>query len=118
MFNITSEPGYKKGRKQLERKHKNKQVDKLDNIIKQLTNGPIGKQKGNHRLKGKYQRQWQDVHIEGDLILKYKFDYENNILILHDIVDHNELKKPRKGKRESMDDLTQEEMVQMLKEYS
>lgn len=64
MFSITSEPGYKKRRKQLERKHKNKQVDKLDNIIKQLTNGPIGKQKGNHRLKGKYQKQWQDVHID------------------------------------------------------
>lgn len=113
MFEIQTSRYYDEELSRILSKHRIKEVKKLDRIVGELCRGEVGSRYSNHPLKGN-KAGWKELHISGNLLLEYKHDYSSNTLILNRLYDHKEQKQQHK---ESFDDLTQEEMVQMLKEY-
>lgn len=93
MYKIIEEPSYKRGYKKLLKDYKNKELDKLGEIIVKLSNKEITTQSSNHKLKSdkKAKNKYSDIHISGDIVLLYRYDEKNLYLQLHNIGTHKEV---------------------------
>ena len=98
--NVIETPSYKRGLKQLERKHKYKEILDVYNTIEKLRTFQITNQQSNHGLKGN-KSDYKDIHIRGNIVLLYKY-VNDDIYIdleLKDLTDHDfGLSKKRKIK--------------------
>ncbi len=66
-------------------------IDDLDRILNLLaSNEPLEAKHQNHRLQGKY-KDCFECHVKSDLLLIYKIDTENQILLVVDIGSHSDL---------------------------
>lgn len=112
MYEVVTTSAYDREIKKLNRKHKNDVVDEIEDAIDKLSRREITKQKSNHRLSNN-QSKYTDLHVDGGrLILKYYYNFKENKLHIEDLVDHNELRRPRK--KESLDDFTDQEVIDLL----
>ena len=85
---------FKNSVKRLKKKHNDKVLEELYTAVRQLINLEISTQKKNHTLKNFDGHK--DLHLDGGrLILLYRYDVEEDTLILtlklQDIVDHKQL---------------------------
>lgn len=98
MLNIVSTPRYRRALKKLKKDHKVKIIKKLEETIKKLANFEITTEQRNHKLEG---TDIYDIHIEGDVILLYRYLGEAIIIDLEltDIVNHDELNRKIKADR-------------------
>lgn len=78
--------------KKLKKQHKTKAIIKIEETIKKLANFEITTEQRNHKLQG---TDLNDIHIEGDIILLYKYEDEllTITLLIKDIVNHKELQR-------------------------
>lgn len=82
---------FRKGLKELKKKHNQTAIDRLDEIITKLKNQEIDTQYDNHKLISTVVR---DIHIEPNLILLYRYKNEEMLIIsleLNNLVNHGEL---------------------------
>lgn len=88
-FTYNFKKGYKRVKKQ------GKDISKLDNVIKQLTNGIMLEPKyRDHKLyDNKKFKDCRGCHIEPDWLLIYKTDNNQLILLLVETGSHSELFK-------------------------
>lgn len=88
-FTYNFKKGYKRVKKQ------GKDISKLDNVIKQLTNGIMLEPKYiDHKLyDNKKFKDCRECHIEPDWLLIYKTDNNQLILLLVETGSHSELFK-------------------------
>lgn len=90
---IVTTSKYDRALRKLEKKHRYKSLKKLKDIVDKLSRFEISSQYKNHPLKNA--NGVNDIHIENDLILLYRYD--GDILFielkLFDVVNHNELNK-------------------------
>ena len=87
---------FKKAIKLFKRKHQSRVLDDVWNAIVKIYNQEVGKSMDNHQLSGKHTNGFKDIHLEGgDFILLYRYDVDNDTLIvsakINDIVTHKEL---------------------------
>ena len=83
-------------------------LKKTDNVINNLQNKIFTPSMDTHSLQGD-KKGWWDVHVEGDFVIKYKYDEINKLLIINSIGNHEE------SDLESYNDFTQEEKQFFLK---
>ena len=88
-FTYNFHNGYKRVKKQ------GKDISKLDNVIKRLTNGIMLEPKyKDHKLyDNKRFKDCRECHIEPDWLLIYKIDNNQLILLLVETGSHSELFK-------------------------
>lgn len=88
-FTYNFKKGYKRVKKQ------GKDISKLDNVIKKLTNGIMLEPKyRDHKLyDNKKFKDCRECHIEPDWLLIYKTDNNQLILLLVETGSHSELFK-------------------------
>ena len=83
---------FKDGVKQLRKDHRTKELEKLNEIIKELETFSVGKKYKNHSLGN----HTFDLHVTGDIVLLYRY-LEDEMLILSlelsDLVNHKELNR-------------------------
>ena len=83
------------GVKELRKKHKQKELEKLQTVINDLENQKVTKKYDNHGVGGK--NKLSDIHISNDLVLLYRYetDLDEDMLIislrLNSLVDHKTL---------------------------
>ncbi|HEY4516093.1 MAG TPA: type II toxin-antitoxin system YafQ family toxin [Candidatus Paceibacterota bacterium] len=66
-------------------------IEKVESVIKTIQKGEkLDKKYRNHDLTGKY-RGIMECHIKPDLLLLYKIEKENLILILLNLGSHSDL---------------------------
>lgn len=92
-FTVDFTYNFKKGYKRV--KKQGKDISKLDNVIKQLTNGIMLELKyRDHKLyDNKKFKDCRECHIEPDWLLIYKTDNNQLILLLVETGSHSELFK-------------------------
>lgn len=106
--------------KKLKKQHKTSALKELHDVVTQLINYEITKQKSNHPLKNA--EGHRDIHLDGgNLVLLYKYDDDvlTIALRLQDVVNHDELKSydSRKYKAPARDYDT-DDMVDSTTVYS
>ena len=95
-YNVVQTKNYKKGVKELVKKHKTSALKELKTIIKKLCNHEITTQYSNHRLTGV---DAYELHVdnEGEILLVYR--YEDKALIIElqliDLTNHRDLKNKK-----------------------
>lgn len=92
-FTVDFTYNFKKGYKRV--KKQGKDISKLDNVIKLLTNGIMLEPKyRDHKLYDKKKfKDCRECHIEPDWLLIYKTDNNQLILLLVETGSHSELFK-------------------------
>lgn len=92
-FTVDFTYNFKKGYKRV--KKQGKDISKLDNVIKKLTNGIMLEPKyRDHKLyDNKKFKDCRECHIEPDWLLIYKTDNNQLILLLVETGSHSELFK-------------------------
>lgn len=92
-FTVDFTYNFKKGYKRV--KKQGKDISKLDNVIKLLTNGIMLEPKyRDHKLyDNKKFKDCRECHIEPDWLLIYKTDNNQLILLLVETGSHSELFK-------------------------
>lgn len=60
---------------------------KTDNVIENLKNKNFTSSMQNHQLQGNM-KGWWDAHISGDYVIIYKYDENNQVLILNKLGTH------------------------------
>lgn len=92
-FTVDFTYNFKKGYKRV--KKQGKDISKLDNVIKRLTNGIMLEPKyKDHKLyDNKRFKDRRECHIEPDWLLIYKIDNNQLILLLVETGSHSELFK-------------------------
>lgn len=92
-FTVDFTYNFKKGYKRV--KKQGKDISKLDNVIKQLTNDIMLEPKyRDHKLyDNKKFKDCRECHIEPDWLLIYKTDNNQLILLLVETGSHSELFK-------------------------
>ena len=92
-FTVDFTYNFKKGYKRV--KKQGKDISKLDDVIKQLTNGIMLEQKyRDHKLyDNKKFKDCRECHIEPNWLLIYKTDNNQLILLLVETGSHSELFK-------------------------
>ncbi len=89
MYKIEVTNRFKQNLKKLQKSGFNMKI--LNDVIDMLANGKILPEKyRNHPLKGKY-KGYYDCHILPDLVLVYKIEKEQLVLIFFDIDTHSNL---------------------------
>ena len=71
---ITFGTGYASKIKELEKDHREDTLTTIKKTVNDLSQFNVGSGKSNHPLKGKL-RGYYDIHIEGNLILVYRYVY-------------------------------------------
>lgn len=109
---IIYDSGYKYGYKQLEKKHKYKVLNELEEVLYKLVNLEISSSNSNHPLTGNL-KGYKDIHLAGgDIVLLYKYEYDNLYidLILHDLGPHDDVsyKNPKTNKKKFKEELENE----------
>lgn len=98
---IVALPKYEKALKKLEHDHRTSAVKKVKKTVQQLARFEVTKQSRNHKLNTA--KGVNDIHIEDDLILLYRYD--GDILFvelkLFDIVNHKQLQNAISNIKES-----------------
>ena len=84
---------FKRGVKALAKDHKQKELNKLEEIIRKLCNFEITSGYKNHPLVGA--EDAKELHISGDILLVYRYVDGNLIISLEllDLLNHKELKR-------------------------
>ena len=92
MLNIVTTPRYLRSLKKLKKQHKTKTIRKLKETINKLANLQITTQQHNHPLQDS---DINDIHIEGDVILLYRYIGGGIVLDLEltDLVNHDQLNR-------------------------
>ena len=60
---------------------------KTDSVIENLKNKNFTSSMQNHQLQGNM-KGWWDAHVSGDYVIIYKYDENNQILILNKLGNH------------------------------
>ena len=92
MLNIVTTPRYLRSLKKLKKQHKTKTIRKLEETINKLANFQITTQQHNHPLQDS---DINDIHIEGDVILLYRYIGDGIVLDLEltDLANHDQLNR-------------------------
>ena len=92
MLNIVTTPRYLRSLKKLKKQHKTKTIRKLEETINKLANFQITTQQHNHPLQDS---DINDIHIEGDVILLYRYIGDGIVLDLEltNLVNHDSLNR-------------------------
>lgn len=89
MLSIETSNQFRKDQKKLQKQKKD--LFKLKTVIEILIEGKQLPQKyQDHPLSGNW-NGYRDCHVENDLVLIYKIDKKNKILLLQRIGSHSEL---------------------------
>ncbi len=90
MYLLFPSTQYKKSLKKLERSGKINRK-KLDQVVDLLQQGKsLPKNYRDHALRGDL-KEYRECHIQGDLLLVYKIENDQLILVLIDIGSHSQL---------------------------
>ena len=92
MYTIKTEKKFEKSIYRLKKvRLKQKQVDELYVVIDSLAHGEkLGVEYRDHKLRGEYEG-YRECHIQGDLLLVYKIEKKELVLLLIDIGSHSYL---------------------------
>lgn len=87
--NIISSPSFKKGLLKLKKKHRYKDIIRLEEIIEKLRFFKISSQYRNHPLNGEW-KGYNELHVRDDLLLIYKYINDDLYidLELKDLTNH------------------------------
>lgn len=90
MYRIFPTSGYRKSFKKLARSGAFS-IKEIENVVDVLASGkPLNKKYKDHQLKGEY-KDYRECHVFSDLLLMYKIENEELVLILIDIGSHSQL---------------------------
>lgn len=107
MYVVVQKPKFKKKYEKLITKNK-KYINRIDKTVENLSNKTFTTAMKPHLLDGEY-KGYYDVHADYDLVILYTYDEQKKQLVLHDMGTHREF-----GMHESKDDLTKEELQELL----
>lgn len=90
MYTIGESKKFRKAVKKLLRSGRIARED-IQNVVEELANGKLLAPKyKDHELRGEY-KGIRECHIESDLLLMYRVDGQNLVLILVNLGSHSEL---------------------------
>jgi mRNA interferase YafQ len=92
LYNIKTEKKFKKSIERLKKSGlKQKHIDDLYGVVGSLAKGEkLGIGHRDHKLHGEYEG-FRECHIQGDLLLVYKIEKKELVLLLIDIGSHTYL---------------------------
>ena len=91
---------YQQKIKELKKKHREKTIRKIQEVVNKLSKDEITAEYSNHPLKDA--NGIKDIHIEYDLVLLYRYNENGNLILsleLYDLRNHKELLSNKKKKK-------------------